>query len=221
MNMSQKLLLVTCSIMLLSGTAIASQLSSDNSSLLAQTDFDITPLGDDAHDVSTPIEDAAQRQNMAQWEKKRATYLRDLNLAALDQKADQLSDNQYLLAEKLIQATLNIAYAQTDRVTLSDPQSAKQDLRNAIDNIETASNLATSAEKPRIEKVKRQLVSVLYDTSTRYCESNDEEMHNYRDLQAQLALLIKDIGANPVDARLDLKKLNNLPVIASNWICHR
>lgn len=102
---------------------------------------------------------AIQDPEVARWEKMRALYLHDLQMSSLDQKSGLLSEKDYNMVSKLIEAALYTAYAKADQVILDEPKTARNDLDQALTNFDNASTLASDSEKSEIATIKKLLVA--------------------------------------------------------------
>ncbi len=182
MNTSHTILLGICMTVLLNGPVAAAGLETGRVDLAPQF----------GTEVSSPAGDA-ERQGVASWEKERALYLRDLKLASLDQRELELSESQYLQAEQLIQTQLNVAYAETDLITLGDYHAAMADLHDALANLVAASDHATPADKDRIANVEQQLDSSV-DSSIQLCKTGDDGTNVFGPIRSQIDLLIQDVS---------------------------
>lgn len=182
MNRAHTILLGICMTILLNGPVAAAGLEPGGADMAPQR----------GAEVSTTTGDA-ERQGVASWEKERALYLRDLKLASLDQRELQLSESQYLQAEQLIQAQLNVAYAETDLITLGDYHTAMVDLHDALTNLAVASDHASAADRDRIANIEHQLDSSV-DSSTRLCKTGDDGTNVFGQISSQIDLLIQDVS---------------------------
>ena len=190
MNKTQTGLVVIYLIALLSSAGCATQQLSSNSDSPPKSASSSPSY--DGKVVS--LRDDEERHNIAHWEKARALYLYDLQMAALDRKFDRLSDPDYLLGEKLIQAGLKVAYAQADQLTLNDPQSALHELEDARSKLAVADNLAPPADKPSLAKVEHLLATARNSAASGHCKSTAAEARTYKNLHTQLDRLIQGVG---------------------------
>jgi hypothetical protein len=140
------------------------------------------------------IRDAQERRDIATWERQRALYLYDLHMADLERKFDSLSDPNYLLGEKLIQAALKVAYAESDRLTLDESESTLYDLADASASLVEADNLAPPADRPRLAEIENLLTMAQASAASGHYISPAYETHTYKALRIELDRLIQDVG---------------------------
>jgi len=96
----------------------------------------------------------------AYWEKEHALYTHDLNMSNLEQDTTALSTRQYILAEYLLDAKLNLQYTQTDLTTLNNTDKAAHDLSSVMDSLEKAMTLASPMQKKRIINIGHLLLDI-------------------------------------------------------------
>ena len=135
----------------------------------------------------------------AQWQKKRALYLHDLQISSFEQKKEPAGEqtgepppgNDFDIADDLIDANLYVSYAETDRLMLDNPVSARDDLKQALDKLNEAYALANGDEKPEIAAVKKDLVATRESINTCIGTDTGEARKTYQSLQNDIGRLVK------------------------------
>jgi hypothetical protein len=143
--------------------------------------------------VST-AETTATDPDMGHWKKQRALYLHDLRLSALEQKNDQLSKTDFDKANALIEADLYLAYAEADQIMLGDAKTARTDLTKAQKNLDKVHNLASTAEKAKIETIDKTVIARREADATCNRQAPDRELKSYEMLHKDIRKLERQIG---------------------------
>jgi hypothetical protein len=146
-------------------------------------------LGATATATATDIE-----KNVARWQRSRALYTHDLQMATLEQKSTSLSVARLELADNLTDADLYVAYAQADRLALNDPKKADDNMQQALGLLDKAYQLASDKEKARIANARKLLLSTR-DSIGACSGTNDSEMRDaFDNLRNAIGTVVKDIG---------------------------
>ena len=145
-----------------------------------------------ALDKSAAVSDADT--NVANWEKSRALYLHDMELANLEQKQAALPDATLKLADTLSDAGLYIAYAETDRLVLDDAKKANADLDEARNLLQQAAAQANPDEQASIGKVAKSLVAT--EKMVTACNGTDsnEQQETFEQLRQSLDRVVSGLG---------------------------
>ena len=98
-------------------------------------------------------------KNVARWQKSRALYLHDLQLARLEQRPETLSATTLEIADTLTDADLYVAYAEADRLALKDTEASGASLKEAGVRLGKAYALARDEDRTSIDKVRKTLAS--------------------------------------------------------------
>jgi len=132
--------------------------------------------------------------NVASWEKSRALYLHDLQLANLEQKQEALTDRTLKIADTLSDADLYVAYAETDRLVLNSPKQAQADLDQAKDLLHQASVMANHGDQTSIDKVTKSLNST--ETMITACNGTDsnEQQQTFEQLRKSIGQIVSGLG---------------------------
>lgn len=143
----------------------------------------------DASATATDIE-----KDVARWQRSRALYMHDLQMATLEQQSTSLSATTLELADKLTDADLYVAYAQADRLALNDPKKADDNMREALSLLDKAYTLASDGDKKRIAKVKASLLSTRDRIGV--CNgANESELRDaFDNLRNAIGTVVRDIG---------------------------
>jgi len=94
-------------------------------------------------------------KNVARWQKSRALYLHDLQLARLEQQPETLSATTLEIADTLTDASLYVA----DRLALKDPEAASASLKEVGVLLDQAYSLAHDVDQTSIDQVRKTVAS--------------------------------------------------------------
>jgi len=130
--------------------------------------------------------DAPDARSDNAWERARGLYLRDLQRADLARQRGDLTETGYTMIERLIDADLEVLYAQADRRTLGDAPAAARDIRQAETQLQAALHAADSS--PYAESVAAAhdaLSNARHDTGHSIGET-------YASMRVRLSRLVHD-----------------------------
>ena len=174
MNTRHLVLIITCCGALTYGTAQAS---------MSKTAAPILPVCNAEQDSDSEA---------AQWQKEHALYLHDLRLSSFEQKDKPDPANGFDVADDLLDASLYVAYAETDRLMLDNPLTARNDLKQALNKMDEAYSLADDVEKSRISMVKKELVTTRDSINTCLGSETAKQRDHYDTLRKNIGELVKD-----------------------------
>lgn len=174
MNIRKMFFIITCLGAFAGGAARAS---------MAETAEPVLPVCNSEQDSDSEA---------AQWQKEHALYLHDLRLSSFEQKDKPVPTNGFDVADDLLDASLYVAYAETDRLMLDNPSSARNDLKQALNKMDEAYSLADDVEKSRISMVKKELVSTRDAINTCIGAESAKQRDHYDTLRKNIGELVKD-----------------------------
>lgn len=132
--------------------------------------------------------------NAASWEKSRALFLHDMQLADLEQKRETLPDRILKLADTLSDAGLYIAYAESDRLDLGSPKKADADLNEARNLLQQAAAKADPDNKASIAKLTKSLDSTENMITACNGTDSDEQHETFEKLRKSLGQIVSGLG---------------------------
>jgi len=136
---------------------------------------------------------APTEPGMAHWKKERALYLHDLQLSALEQKQDHLSKTEFDKGKDLIDADLYLAYAEADQLMLDNTKTTRADLTKVQNDLNKARDLATTAEKAKIETINITIVGK-HESDIACIRAPEQVLKSYEMLHKNIRSLEQQIG---------------------------
>ncbi|MDX1812936.1 MAG: hypothetical protein R3240_13350, partial [Gammaproteobacteria bacterium] len=128
--------------MFMSGVASAHNISNDASNLVKT-----------AHKVKQPDADDIN------WEREHALFINEQDLADLEQEVPPLPTKEMLVAEKLLNALLNLKYSKIDYFDLNQTQTALNDLKKTEQLLNVALQKANLKERPALARLQDAFVA--------------------------------------------------------------
>ena len=174
MNTTKILFIITCLGTFAYGTAQASMSAYAGPTL---------PVCNSEHDTDSEA---------AQWQKEHALYLHDLQISSFEQKDKPVPTNGYDVADDLLDASLYVAYAETDRLMLDNPHNARNDLKQALNKMDEAYSLADDVEKSKIKMVKKEVLTTRDAIDTCLGAESAKQRDHYDMLRKNIGELVKD-----------------------------
>lgn len=141
---------------------------------------------------ASPANGAIDR-DMAHWQKEHALYLHDLRLSALEQEAGNSLAPGFMVVRHLIDAALDVAYAEADRLALKEAGWARNHMNRALHKLDAAYALAPVNEQEKIVGLEKRLITTRDAHCACYGQDSQTERKSYENLRKDISRLSVDM----------------------------